>query len=133
MDLEEEDLRMLRRCVTLFKQRMEVCNEFEEVGNSREWEDGECQVWKWEVIPNGDFEFKYILQGRHRTTPRGIAERCILYNTVEGYVEVASPLLDADNRKAGESVVRWLCERYTSIKIRGLRINVITYKRFYII
>ena len=134
MDLEQEDLRMLRRCVKLFKQRMQVCEEnFDKGCEPMEWEDGECQVWKWQVIPNGAFEFKYELQGRHRTTPKGIAERCILYNTFEGYVEVASVLLDTDNRKAGESVVCWLCDHSPSTKRRGLRINVITYKRFYII
>lgn len=107
MDLEEERIRLLRRCVRLFKQRMLACAS--EGFAPLEWEDKECYVWQWVVTDKVTF----CLTGRHRTIPKGMAEFGVCYKSVEWSLEVTAPLLSTDCRKAGDGVVRWLCKNVT--------------------
>ena len=123
MDLEQEDLRMLRRCVRLFKQRMQLCvrEEFKPL----EWEDEECYVWHWEVTDRVTF----CLTGRHRTTPKDKVEFGVCYKSKEWAVEVTAPLLFTDCQKAGDSVVRWLCKNVTRAWSKCFHVCVNSYTR----
>jgi hypothetical protein len=123
MDLEQEDLRLLRRCVRLFKQRMQACasEEFKPL----EWEDDKCYVWHWEVTGKVTF----CLTGRHRTTPKGEVEFGVCYKSAEWTVEVTAPLLSADCRKAGDGVVRWLCKNVTRAWSKCFHVCVNSYTR----
>lgn len=135
MDLEQEDLKRLRRCVRKFKELKQACSgeNFPKGSMPQEWEDKECYVWNWEVTPTGLVEYNFTLRCRHRTTPKGVAEFSICYDQVGALIKVTSPLLSTDNRKAGESVNRWLYERYPHLRPgrRPLRIEVNTYRRHF--
>ena len=128
MDLEQEDQRLLRRCMRLFKQRMQVCKENLEVGGvPLEWEDKDCYVWRWEVTDKVTF----CLVGRHRTTPKGQVEFGICYKSQEWVVEVTAPLLSTDCRKAGNGIVNWLCKNVTRAWSRCFHVEVRTYVRHF--
>lgn len=128
MDLEQEDMRLLRRCIRQFKQRMQVCKENLEEGSvPMEWEDKECYVWHWEVTD----QVTFCLTGRHRTTPKDKVEFGICYKSADWLIEVTAPLLSTDCRKAGDSVVRWLCKHVTRAWSQCFHIETKTYTRYF--